>query len=320
MKAIRVHEFGAPDVMRVEEVEIPRAGAGEVVVQIEATGVNPVETYIRAGAYARKPALPYTPGSDGAGTIHEIGAGVENLNIGDRVYIAGSLSGTYAEFALCTASQIHILPEGISFAEGAAIGVPYATAYRALHDRARTEPNEVILVHGATGGVGIATVQLAHKHGCKVVGTGGSQKGRALAYAQGADYVLDHTADGYLDEAMRLTDGRGFDVILEMLANVNLDRDLSVLAPRGRVVVIGSRGRIEIDPRDLMSRDADVRGMSLWNASEDELRRIHAQLIEGLRDGSLRPVIGAEMQLTDAPEAHEQVLAGESYGKIVLVP
>lgn len=320
MKAIRVHEFGAPDVMRVEEVEITRAGAGEVVVQIEAAGVNPVETYIRAGAYARMPTLPYTPGTDGAGTIHEVGAGVEGVNVGDRVYIAGSSSGTYAEFALCRHTQVHTLPEGVSFAQGASLGVPYATAYRALHDRARTEPGEIVLIHGATGGVGIAAVQLAHKHGCKVIGTGGSQKGRALAFAQGADHVLDHTTEGYLDEAMRLTDGRGFDVILEMLANVNLGRDLSVLAPRGRVVVIGSRGRIEIDPRDLMARDADVRGMSLWNANDDELSLIHAQLIEGLSDGSLRPVIGAEMQLADAPEAHEQVLAGESYGKIVLVP
>ena len=320
MKAIRVHEFGALDVMRVEEVGIPRAGVGEVVVQIEAAGVNPVETYIRAGAYARKPALPYTPGTDGAGTIHEIGAGVEGLHAGDRVYVAGSLSGTYAEFALCKHMQVHTLPEGVSFAEGASLGVPYATAYRALHDRARTEPGEIVLIHGATGGVGIAGVQLARKHNCKVVGTGGSQKGRALAFAQGADHVLDHTTDGYLDEAMRLTDGRGFDVILEMLANVNLSRDLSVLAPRGRVVVIGSRGRTEIDPRDLMARDADVRGMSLWNAGDDELSLIHARLVEGLRDGNLRPVIGAEMQLADAPEAHEQVLAGESYGKVVLVP
>lgn len=320
MKAIRVHEFGAPDVMRLEEVAPPRAGAGEVVVQIEAAGVNPVETYIRAGAYARKPALPYTPGTDGAGTIHEVGAEVEGLRSGDRVYVAGSSSGTYAEFALCTASQVHTLPEGVSFAQGASLGVPYATAYRALHDRARTEPNDTVLVHGATGGVGIAAIQLAHKQGCKVIGTGGSQKGRALAFAQGADHVLDHTTDGYLDEAVRLTDGRGFDVILEMLANVNLDRDLSVLAPRGRVVVIGNRGRIGIDPRELMARDADVRGMSLWNASDGELSLIHAQLVEGLRDGSLRPVIGAEMQLADAPEAHERVLAGESYGKIVLVP
>jgi len=320
MKAIRVREFGAPDVMRLEEVANLTPGAGEVVVQLSAVGVNPVETYIRSGMYARLPSLPFTPGSDGAGTIHEVGEGVTNCKVGDRVYLAGSLSGTYAEFALCKATQVHKLPANISFAEGAGVGVPFATAYRALHQRAQTKPGETVLVHGATGGVGIAAVQLAHAHGCRVIGTGGSRKGRALAFAQGADEVLDHTSENYLDEAMRLTGGRGVEVILEMLANVNLARDLQILAARGRVVIIGSRGRIEIDPRDAMSRDASVLGMSLWNADDEEMREIHENLVRGLADNALRPIIGAEMDLNDAAESHRQVLAGDSYGKIVLIP
>jgi NADPH2:quinone reductase len=320
MKAIRVHEFGAPGVMRLEEVADLAAGAGEVVVQLSAVGVNPVETYIRSGKYARLPILPFTPGTDGAGTIHEVGEGVADFNVGDRVYLAGSLSGSYAEFALCNATQLHKLPAHISFAEGACVGVPYATAYRALHQRAAAKPGEVVLVHGATGGVGIACVQLAHAHACRVIGTGGSPKGRALAFAQGADEVLDHTQENYLDEVMRLSDGRGVDVILEMLANVNLARDLKILAPRGRVVIIGSRGQIEIDPRDVMSRDADVLGMSLWNATDDEMREIHENLVRGLENQTLRPIVGAEMDLGDAAEAHRQVLAGDSYGKIVLIP
>ncbi len=320
MKAIRVHEFGAPDVMRVEDVAEPVPGAGEVVVQLAGIGVNPVETYIRSGMYPRTPATPYTPGTDGAGAIHTTGDGVEGVKAGDRVYVAGSLSGTYAEFALCKASQVHTLPHGVSDVEGAGIGVPYATAYRALHQRARTQTNEIVLVHGATGGVGIAAVQLAHAHGCAVIGTGGSQKGRALAFAQGTDHVLDHTTENYLDEVMSLTGGRGVDVILEMLANVNLGRDLKVLAPRGRVVVIGSRGTVEIDPRDAMSRDAEILGMSLNNATDEELSEIHARLVEGLRARDLRPVVGAELPLADAAEAHRLVLQGDSYGKIALIP
>lgn len=320
MKAIRVYEFGAPEVMRLEEVADLAPGASEIVVQLAAVGVNPVETYIRSGVYARTPALPYTPGTDGAGTVHAVGEKVEEFKVGDRVYLSGSLTGTYAEFALCNATQAHTLPVNISFAEGAGVGVPYATAYRALHQRAAAKSGETVFIHGATGGVGIACVQLAHAHGCRVIGTGGSQKGRALAFAQGADEILDHTSEDYLDEVMRLTDGRGVDVILEMLANVNLARDLKILAPRGRIIIIGSRGQIEIDPRDAMSRDASILGMSLWNATDDEMREIHENLVRGFESRRLLPIIGAEMDLSDAAEAHRVVLAGDSYGKIVLVP
>lgn len=320
MKAIRVYEFGEPEVMRLEEVPEHAAGADEVVVQLSAIGVNPVDTYIRSGSYARLPQLPNTPGTDGAGTIHSIGEGVAALALGDRVYTAGSVSGTYAEFALCKTSQVYSLPHGISFAEGAAIGVPYATAYRALYHRAAGQAGETILVHGASGGVGIAAVQLAHAHGMMVIGTGGSQKGRALVFAQGADHVLDHTADGYMDEVMKLTEGRGVDVILEMLANINLGSDLTVLAPRGRIVVIGSRGNVEINPRDAMSRDATIHSMSLMNATNEELSGIHEHLVRGLEERTLQPVIGAEMPLASASEAHHTVLAGDSYGKIVLIP
>ncbi|HYX42813.1 MAG TPA: alcohol dehydrogenase catalytic domain-containing protein, partial [Pyrinomonadaceae bacterium] len=176
MKTIRVHEFGGPEVLRLEEVEAPQAGAGQVVVRVAAAGVNPVEVYIRSGMYARKPELPFTPGMDGAGTVEACGADVQRVRAGDRVYIAGSLSGTYAERALCLESQVHPLPAAVSFQQGAAMGVPYATAYRALFDRGQAKPSETVLVHGATGGVGIAAVQLARAAGLTVIGTGGTDE------------------------------------------------------------------------------------------------------------------------------------------------
>lgn len=320
MKAIRVDAFGGPDVLRLEEVPNPQPGQGEVVVRMHAAGVNPVETYIRAGKYARLPQLPYTPGNDGAGLIAQVGADVSEFKAGDRVYTGGSLSGTYAEFALCKKEQVHPLPVNISFAQGAAMGTPYATAYRGLLQRAGAEPGETVLVHGASGGVGTAAVQLARAHGLRVLGTAGSEQGITLAREQGAHEVFDHRAADHFDQIIKATGGRGVDVIVELLANVNLGKDLTVLAKNGRVVIIGSRGPVEINPRDTMQREADIRGMILPNTPPAEMASIHAALVAGLENGTLRPVIGKEFPLAEAAQAHQAVLESGALGKIVLVP
>lgn len=318
MKAIRVHQAGGPEVLKLEEVPDPRPGAGQLVVRARAAGVNPVDTYIRAGRYGQKE-FPYTPGADAAGVVDSVGEGVKRFRAADRVYIAGTVSGAYAEKILAAEAQVHPLPSHVSFAQGAALGIPYATACRALHDRARARAGETVLVHGATGGVGTAAVQMARAAGLTVIGTGGTETGRALVTEQGAHHVLDHGAADYLDQVMSLTEGRGVDVVIEMLANVNLDKDLTILAKHGRVVVVGNRGRIEIDPRATMARDADIRGMTLFNATEDDLRGIHAAIVAGLENRTLRPVVGKEFPLAEAPKAHEAVLQPGAHGKIVLV-
>jgi NADPH:quinone reductase len=319
MKAIRVHQFGGPDVLKLDDAPDPKPGPGQVVVGLRAAGVNPVDTYIRSGTYGPRD-FPFTPGSDGAGVVESVGPGVKRLKPGDRVYLAGSATGTYAEKALSSESQVQPLPENVSFAQGAAVYVPYATAYRALFNRARAEPAETVLVHGASGGVGVAATQIAAARGMTVIGTAGTERGRRLVLEQGARHVLDHTATDYLDRLMDLTGGQGVDVILEMLANVNLANDLTVLARNGRVVVVGNRGTIEINPREAMKRDASILGMTLMNATERELAGIHAALVAGMRNGTLRPVVGREFRLADAAAAHEAVMAPGSYGKIVLTP
>jgi NADPH:quinone reductase len=320
MKAIHVHEFGGPEVLWLEEVSTPQPGPGEVLVRMHAGGVNPVETYIRAGTYARLPELPYTPGNDGAGVVEHVGLGVTAFNPGDRVYTAGSISGTYAEFSLCKNEQVHPLPANVSFAQGAAMGTPYATAYRGLLQRANAKPGETVLVHGASGGVGTAAVQLARAHGLRVLGTAGSDNGIKLAREQGAHEVFDHRAPEHFEQIMKATGGQGVDVIVELLANVNLGKDLTILAKGGRVVIIGSRGRVEISPRDTMQRDADVRGMVLPNTPPAELASIHAALVAGLENGTLLPVIGKEFPLAEAAQAHRAVMEPGALGKIVLVP
>jgi len=321
VKAIRVHEFGGPEVMKLEDVPDLQPGPGQVVVGIHAAGVNPVESYIRSGAYAVKPNLPYTPGADAGGVILKAGEGVKRVKNGDRVYVSGSLSGTYAERALCNEGQVHRLPDNVSFEQGAAMGVPYGTAYRGLFQRGDAKAAETVLVHGASGGVGTAAVQLARAVGLTVIGTAGSERGMQLVQAEGAHHVLNHSSEGYLDELMKLTEGCGVNLILEMLANKNLAKDLTVLAKRGRVVVIGSRGPIEINPRDAMGRDADIRGTTLMNTTEQEYKQMHAALVAGLENRTLRPVIGMKIPLAEAPRAHVEVMKPSgAYGKIVLVP
>jgi NADPH:quinone reductase len=320
MKAIRVHEFGEPRVLQLEEVPRPQPRPCEVLVRMHAAGVNPVETYIRAGTYARLPELPYTPGNDGAGVVEQVGADVREFKIGDRVYTAGSVSGTHAEFALCKKEQVHPLPENVSFAQGAAMGTPYATAYRGLLQRGEAKPGETVLVHGASGGVGTAAVQLARAHGLRVFGTAGSDEGLKLVREQGAHEVFDHRAPDHFEQIMKATGGHGVDVIVEMLANVNLGKDLTILAKGGRVVIIGSRGPVEINPRDTMQRDADVRGMILPNTPPAQLASIHAALVAGLENGTLRPVIRKEFPLAEAAEAHRAVMESGAIGKIVLLP
>jgi NADPH:quinone reductase len=319
MKAIRVHEFGEPEVMRLEELPTLEPGPEQVVVSVKAAGINPVDAYIRSGLYARRPGLPYTPGMDAAGVVQSIGEGVKHLSVGDRVYIAGTISGSYAEQALCSAAQVHPLPGNVSFRQGAAIGVPYGVAYRALFNRALAKPGETVLVHGATGGVGIAAVQIARAAGMTVIGSGGTDRGLDLARNQGAHHVVNHRDADHLDQVLNLNDGRGVDVIIELLANVNLGNDLKFLAMGGRVVVIGSRGTVEIDPRDAMSRDASILGIVLFNASEHELAGIHTALVAGLENGTLRPVIGKEMSMAEAPQAHREVMGSHTFGKIVLI-
>jgi NADPH:quinone reductase len=321
VKAIVVREFGEPDVMRVEELPNPAPGPGQLLVRIRAVGVNPVDTYIRKGAYARKPKLPYTPGADAAGTIKAVGAGTTHLVSGQRVYIIGTVAGAYgacAELAVCEPAQVHPLPDSVSFEQGAAVGVPYGTAYRAIFQRADARPGEAVLVHGGSGGVGTAAIQLARAAGMVVFATAGTERGLAHLTAQGATHAFSHRAADYVERIMEAAGGRGVDVILEMLANANLNRDLGMLAKKGRVIVIGSRGTVEIDPRQTMARDADIRGMTLFNTSPTEMAEIHAALGAGLRDGTLRPVVGREFALEEAPLAHAAVMSPGAHGKIVL--
>lgn len=322
MKAIRAHEFGGPEVLRCDDMPEPAPGPGQVRVRLHAAGVNPFDTYMLTGTYAIKPPLPYSPGADGAGVVEAVGDGVTGITAGDRVYTGGTADhqsyGAYRQVVLCAPSQVHPLPDRVSFAEGAAVNVPALTAHVAL-ERATPRGGDVVLVHGASGSVGLAAVQMARAAGYTVIGTAGTDDGLALVAAEGAHHVVDHRDAGHIEKLQALTNGRGPDVILEMLANVNLDHDLTMIAPRGRIVVIGNRGRIEIDPRKIMAKHAVVTGLALWGLTAEEVTRGHEALAVALADGALRPVVGSELPLAEAAEAHRRVMAPGARGKIVLL-
>jgi NADPH2:quinone reductase len=184
--------------------------------------------------------------------------------------------------------------------------------------KAKPEKGEILFIHGASGAVGIAAIQWAKKLGLTVLGTAGSEKGSDLVREQGADFVFDHSSEGYLEEINKVTNGRGVDIILEMLANVNLQKDFDVLARFGRIVIIGNRGSLDFNPRLTMGKDATIYGMSLFNASEKDFTEIHQAIYEGLKEGSLKPVIGKEFSLSEASRAHREVIENKAFGKIIL--
>jgi NADPH2:quinone reductase len=318
MKAIVVRQYGEPDVMKIEEIPTPEPSGSQVLVKIMAAGVNPVETYMRTGNHAHAPKLPYTPGKDGAGLVEKVGEEVTRFKPGDRIYTSNTLTGTYAEYALCNEDQLGFLPDNVSFEQGAGIWTPYATSYRALFQKAGAKAGEIVLVHGASGGVGIACVQWAKSRGLTVFGTASSDEGKRLVREQGAERVFDHSADGYLGEIREQTGDRGVDIIIEMLANVNLQNDFEALAMFGRITIVGNRGSLEFNPRAAMTKDAAIFGMSLFNAPKSAFDEIHAAIFEGLSDGSLNPVIDQTFPLADAPASHEAIIGHKAQGKIVL--
>ncbi|XP_036611290.1 quinone oxidoreductase [Trichosurus vulpecula] len=320
MRAIRVFEFGSPEVLKLQEVPVPEPGANEVLIKVHACGVNPVETYIRSGTYSRTPTLPYTPGSDVAGVVEAVGKSVGSFKKGDRVFTTKTVTGGYAEYTTAQDHTVFPLPENMDFGQGAAIGIPYFTAFRALIHSARAKPGESVLIHGASGGVGIAACQIARAYGLKVLGTAGTEHGRKIVLKNGAHKVFDHREPGYVDKIQEYVGENGVNVIIEMLSNINLQHDLHLLSYGGRVIIVGSRGPIEINPRDTMKKETSIIGVSLYSCPKDDFLQSLAALLAGMETGWLQPVVGPHYLLENAAQAHEDIIKSQgASGKMILV-
>ncbi|MFJ8234303.1 NADPH:quinone reductase [Ureibacillus sp. NPDC094379] len=323
MKAIQMADFGGPEVLKLVEMVEPEPEKNEVRVKLYYAGVNPAEAYIRAGGYAFfTPEFPYVPGFDGAGVIDAVGEGVTRLQVGDRVFVSSILAnrktGTYAEKVVCDVEAVHKLPDSISFKQGAALGVPVTAAYRSLFHRGRLKPGETVLIHGASGGVGTLAVQLAKYAGARVIGTVGTEEGYELVRKAGADEIFYHNEEHYIEKIQSLSNGAGVDLVLEMLANVNLEKDLQLVNKYGRVVVVGNRGSLDFNPRLTMAKEADVMGMAVWNAPIDQYNESLIAVEAALSNGGLHPFVGKVLPLEEAAEAQKVILEGNAKGKLVL--
>ena len=317
MKAAEIQEYGEPENLKIFDVEIPTPQENQVLVKVMAAGVNPYEAYIRSGVYAMKPPLPWRPGNDGAGIIEKLGKGAESkFKVGDRVWVGGTVTGTYAEFCVASIDNTHELPDSISFGQGASLFVPARTAYRGLFTRVSTKAGDTVLVHGGSGAVGVLAVQLAVANGCKVVATAGTEKGIELLESLGA-IGINHKKENYQDD---LKQHGPYNIILEMLANVNLNTDIDVLARRGYIVVIGNRGTIDgVNMRKLMQCEGNIVGLMRGEPWED--KAAIAGINGALFSGVLKPIVSLDTySLSDAAKAQRDVIEKKngSYGKIVL--
>lgn len=311
-------DFGEPDVLKLIEKAVPSFEEDEVIVKLKFAGVNPADAYIRQGGYAFfNPKLPYTPGFDGAGIITEVGSKVTNYQVGDRVFVSASLgkkaTGTYAEYISCSTDAIRQLPETVTFEEGAALGIPGTAAYRALFQRGGLKQGEKVLIHGASGGVGTLAVQMAKEAGAYVIGTAGSEDNCQIVRENGADLVVNHNQVGYTDNIPQV------DLVLEMLANINLEKDLELLNQRGRVVIIGNRGSLDFNPRLTMAKEADIYGIAIWNATAAERAESLDAIETYLKQGILSPAIGDLYPLKEAAQAQYDIIHLPAKGKILLI-
>ena len=319
MKALRVEEYGPPENLVLREMEEPVPGMGEVLVEIRAAGVNPVDTYHRSGTRGYKPPLPFTPGTDGAGEIVACGEGCKAFQPGDRVYLFGSLSGTYAERCLCRESHVFPLPAGLDWNQAASLGVPYFSALRALFTRGNLNDEDTVLIHGASGSVGLAALQMAAGRKGRLFGSASSAEGREVVLKNGADYCFNHLEAGHYAEIMDLTQNRGIDLALEMCAGRNLQKDLEIIAAGGRIVIVGSGQEVQIEPRELLVKEVDCLGMMIRGSSEDELRQYAVQLEMGVAEKRIQPVISNVYSVQNAPEAHREIMESKHKGSIVIV-
>ena len=323
MNAIQVNKFGGPEVLEYStNVPRPKPGSDDVLVRIKAVGVNPVDVVIRIGAFGPQK-FPYIPGADFAGIVEEVGSNVTDLKVGQRVYgsdlTAPDGMKAYAEFIAIKHNLVHPLHDKLTFSQGASLPIPYFTAYRALYHLAQAKPGETVFVHGASGGVGIAVVQIASGLGLTVIGTASTPEGQELAKKAGAHFIFNHYEEGYLDKAKEAAGERGIDVIIESIADKNLAKDLGLIRRQGRIIIVGGAADIPINPMNIFAKEAVVKGVFTYSITNEELFETREALYAGAKAGWLNPYIWKEFPLEKAADAHTLLKSGAgARGKIIL--
>ncbi len=324
MLAIEVTEFGDDSVLEEVERERPEPGPGEVLLDVEAVGVNFADVMQRRGHYHGGPEPPYVPGMEAAGTVEATGAGVEDREVGDRV-VAMLDGGAYAEYATAPAQALFDVPESISFAEAAGFPVQFLTAYLCLHDWGELDEDDDVLVQAAAGGVGTAATQLASHHGAEVYGTASTSEKLALAERLGCDHPINYTETDFAEETDGLTDGDGLDLILDGVGGDTFRESVDALAPFGTIVAYGAASGEPgtVDTATLLFGNKSVEGFHLGRTMELDPERVFAavpELSAMLASGDLEVVVGQTFALADAVDAHRALENRETTGKVVLEP
>jgi len=322
MRAIRVHAYGGPEALRLEEQPTPKPGAGQALIKLEAIGVNYIDVYYRSGLY--KGALPIPIGLEGSGVVEAVGPEVSEVQVGDRVAYTG-VPGAYAECALVPAARLIRLPAGLSARDGAAAMLQGMTAHYLVHTTYPLKPGETCLIHAAAGGVGLLLCQLAKQAGARVIGTVSTEAKARLAREAGADEVILYTEKDFEAEVKRLTDGRGVQVVYDSVGKTTFEQSLNCLAPRGYMVLFGqsSGPAPAVDPNTLNAKGSlFLTRPSLFHhvATREELVQRAGDVLGWIAAGKLRLRIGATFPLAEAAEAHRQLEGRKTTGKLLLIP
>jgi NADPH:quinone reductase len=322
MKAVRVRETGGPEVLRIEEVADPVAGPGEVLVRVEATGLNFIEVYHRIGLY--KLPLPFTPGEEGAGTVVATGPGVSDVRVGDRV-ASTNLRGSYAELAVAPAERVVPIPDDVSTRDAAAVMLQGITAHYLSTSVYALQPGDTCLVHAAAGGVGLLLCQMAKRRNAIVIGTVGSEAKAKLAREAGADEVVIYTQQDFVAEVARITSGKLCQVVYDSVGATTFEKSLQCLAPRGMMALFGQSSGVvpPLDPLVLLRRGSLFLTRPTivhYTATRDELVWRASEVLGWVRDGSLRVRVDREVPLAGAGEAQRALEERRTTGKVLLVP
>ncbi len=321
MKAIRVHEVGGPEVLKYEEIPVPTPGAGQAVVKVEAIGLNFIDCYHRMGLY--KVAPPFTPGMEAAGTVAAIAPGVTDVKVGDRVAYAPSI-GAYAEYALVAADRLVKLPTALDTRSAAAAMLQGMTAHYLATSTYPLKVGDTALVHAAAGGVGLLLVQIAKMRGARVFGTVSTREKAALAKEAGADEVILYTEQDFEAEVMRLTNGKGVNVVYDSVAKTTFDKSVSCVGVRGTLALFGqSSGPVaSFDPARLAKNAIFLTrpGLGPYTATRAELLQRAGDLFDWIASGRLKLRISQTLPLRDAAEAHRLLEGRKTTGKVLLIP
>ncbi len=324
MKALLCTEFGGPERLSLSEATMPQPAAGEVVIRVRAAGVNFADTLIIKGQYQEKPAFPFSPGLEVAGEIESLGEGVSGLAPGDRVLAVLDYGG-FAEFARAKASDVHKIPDEMDFAEAAGFPIVYGTAHASLVWHARLQAGETLVVHGAAGGVGLASVEVGKAMGAKVIATAGGKDKLAVASRHGADHLIDYREEDIRERVKTLTEGRGADVILDPVGGDVFDASLRAIAWSGRLLVIGfAGGKVpQIPANILLVKNVAAMGVywgSYRKKAPERLKEEFAELFAWYREGRLKPFVSNRLPLDDYHEAYRLLIERKATGKVVIEP